>query len=71
MHTTVNSPLVELTLVRQGERIVGLYFEHHWYRPPQSSFGPRIDHGFDSAVSQLAEYFARQRQTFDLPTIPQ
>jgi methylated-DNA-[protein]-cysteine S-methyltransferase len=55
--------------VREGERIVGLYFEHHWYRPPQSSFGPRVDHGFDEMVSQLGEYFAGQRQTFDLPTL--
>jgi methylated-DNA-[protein]-cysteine S-methyltransferase len=69
VHTKVESPLGELTLVREGERIAGLYFEHHWYRPSQSSFGPRVDDGFDTIVCQLEEYFAGRRQTFDLPTL--
>jgi methylated-DNA-[protein]-cysteine S-methyltransferase len=67
VHTTVPSPLGELTLVREDERMVGMYFAHHWYRPPQNSFGPRVDHGFDAVVAQLAEYFAGSRQVFDLP----
>jgi len=53
VHTKVESPLGELTLVREGERIAGLYFEHHWYRPSQSSFGPRVDDGFDTIVCQM------------------
>ncbi len=56
----------ELTLVREGEKLAGLYFEHHWYRPPPSSFGPRVDDGFDAVINQLAEYFAGQRQSFKL-----
>jgi hypothetical protein len=50
VHTKVESPLGELTLVREGEQIAGLYFEHHWYRPSQSSFGPRVDDGFDTRI---------------------
>ena len=69
VHTEVESPLGKLTLVREGERIAGLYFEHHWYRPSQSSFGPRVDDGFDTIMCQLEEYFAGRRQTFDLPTL--
>jgi methylated-DNA-[protein]-cysteine S-methyltransferase len=73
VHTKVDSPLGDLTLVREGERIAGLFFEHHWYRPPQSSFGPRVDEGFDEgfdeATRQLREYFAGRRQTFDLPML--
>jgi methylated-DNA-[protein]-cysteine S-methyltransferase len=69
VHTKIESPLGELTLVRQGERIAGLYFEHHWYRPPQSNFGPRIDDGFEAVAAQLTEYFDGQRQSFELPTL--
>jgi methylated-DNA-[protein]-cysteine S-methyltransferase len=69
VHTTVPSPLGELTLVREDERMVGLYFAHHWYRPPRSSFGPRVEHGFDAVVAQLAEYFTGARHTFDLPMV--
>jgi methylated-DNA-[protein]-cysteine S-methyltransferase len=69
VHTVIDSPFGELTLVREGELLAGLYFEHHWYRPAQSRFGPRVDAGFDVAVSQLGEYFAGERQTFDLPTL--
>jgi methylated-DNA-[protein]-cysteine S-methyltransferase len=57
--------LGELTLVREGERLAGLYFEHQW-RPPRSSLGPRFDDGFDAVIGQLAEYFAGQRQSFEL-----
>jgi methylated-DNA-[protein]-cysteine S-methyltransferase len=69
VHTKISSPLGELTLVREGERIAGLYFTHHWYRPPQSGLGPRVDDGFDAATGQLEEYFAGRRQTFDLPML--
>jgi methylated-DNA-[protein]-cysteine S-methyltransferase len=69
VHAKVDSPLGELTLVREGERIAGLYFEHHWYRPPPSSFGRLCDDGFDLVTSQLKEYFAGRRQAFDLPAL--
>lgn len=69
VHTKIESPLGELTVVREGEQIAGLYFEHHWYRPPQSSFGPRVDDGFDAIAAQLADYFAGQRHGFELPTL--
>jgi methylated-DNA-[protein]-cysteine S-methyltransferase len=69
VHTKADSPLGELTLVREHDRIAGLYFEHHRYRPPVSSLGPRVDDGFDAAAYQLGEYFAGRRQNFDLPVI--
>ena len=67
-HTKVPSPLGELTLVRAGDQLIGVYFEHHWYRPPTASFGPRVDDGFDGIVEQLSEYFAGERRGFDIPT---
>ena len=66
-HTTVDSPIGELTLVARGGRLTGVYFPHHWYKPDPAAFGPRTETGFEEAASQLAEYFAGQRISFDLP----
>jgi methylated-DNA-[protein]-cysteine S-methyltransferase len=66
-NTTVDSPIGELTLVAEDGRLTGLYFPHHWPKPGPASFGPRADAGFDDARRQLAEYFAGDRQRFELP----
>jgi methylated-DNA-[protein]-cysteine S-methyltransferase len=70
-HVVVDSPIGPLTLVRDDEGLTGLYYPGHWTRPDRNSFGPRVapsdDHGFDEAVIQLREYFAGERQDFDLP----
>jgi methylated-DNA-[protein]-cysteine S-methyltransferase len=69
-HTTIDSPLGELTLVAEDGRLTGVYFPHHWYKPDPASFGPRADTGFEEAKAQLAEYFAGDRTRFDLPVEP-
>lgn len=66
-HTTVGSPLGELTLVADDGTLTGVYFPHHWYRPALASFGRRSETGFGEARRQLAEYFAGRREHFDLP----
>jgi len=66
-HTTVDSPIGELTLVAEDGRLTGLYFPHHWYRPDPATFGERASTGFEEAERQLAGYFAGHRQGFDLP----
>ena len=63
-HAVVDSPLGELTLVADGDVLIGLYFRHHWYRPPADDFGPRVDPGFGrptgrSAEAQLTDYLDR------------
>jgi methylated-DNA-[protein]-cysteine S-methyltransferase len=69
-HTILATELGELTIVRDGERLTGLYFPHHWYRPGPETFGPRTGEGFGVAASQLAEYLAGTRTAFDLPLDP-
>jgi methylated-DNA-[protein]-cysteine S-methyltransferase len=66
-HTIADSPVGRLTLVADEGKLIGVYFPHHWYRPDPATFGPRDDTGFEAAKSQLAEYFAGQRQRFELP----
>ena len=67
INTTVGSPIGNLTLVADDGTLTGVYFPHHWYRPPLATFGRRSETGFGEAKRQLAEYFAGRREHFDLP----
>ncbi|MBY8889038.1 methylated-DNA--[protein]-cysteine S-methyltransferase [Streptomyces sp. PTM05] len=71
VHTVIDSPYDPLTLVAQGEHLVGLYMVDQRHRPEQSTFGPRADADdhpvFAVTRDQLQEYFAGHRDTFDLP----
>jgi len=69
-HTTAGSPVGELTLVGQDGELTGVYFPHHWYRPDSATFGDRDEAGFGEVTRQLAEYFAGDRERFDLPLGP-
>lgn len=66
-HSTIDSPLGELTIVRDEAGITGLYFPHHWYRPDPETFGLKTTEGFADVRTQLGEYFAGERREFDLP----
>ncbi len=66
-HTVVATKLGELTIVRDADWLVGLYFPRHWPKPDRATFGPRTDHGFDDVAEQLDEYLAGVRGEFDLP----
>jgi methylated-DNA-[protein]-cysteine S-methyltransferase len=66
-HTILATRLGELTVVRNAEAVVGLYFPHHWYMPRPETFGRRSDEGFDEVARQLEEYLAGGRREFDLP----
>jgi methylated-DNA-[protein]-cysteine S-methyltransferase len=65
-HTTIDTPVGELTLVARDSRLRGVYFPGHWTRPDRGAFGERDDAGLAGAVRQLAEYFAGERTGFDL-----
>ena len=55
-HTVLGTRIGDLTVVRDGGLLTGLYFPHHWYRPDPATFGPSDDEGFDQVAEQLAEY---------------
>jgi len=55
-HTTVDSPLGELTLVAEEGRLTGVYFPHHWYAGDRTRF--------DLAVAPRGDEF--QRRVWDL-----
>ena len=71
-HAVIDSRLGELTLVADGDALTGLYFRHHWYRPAEETFGPRVDADSDAllakARTQLIDYLAGRTQGFSLPT---
>lgn len=69
-HSTMISPIGELTLVADDGRLAGLYMEQHRRRPSRSTFGPRTDEGFEAIKQQLTEYFAGERTSFDLDLAP-
>jgi methylated-DNA-[protein]-cysteine S-methyltransferase len=60
----------DLTAVARSGEITGLYFPHHWYRPPPSAFGTQEVHGFEDLRRQLAEYFGGERRLFSIPLRP-
>jgi methylated-DNA-[protein]-cysteine S-methyltransferase len=67
-HTTIESPVGELTLVAADGVLGGVYFPGHWYPPGRDVLGARSEAGFELAEAQLAEYFAGERTEFELPT---
>jgi methylated-DNA-[protein]-cysteine S-methyltransferase len=71
-HAVIDSPLGALTLVAEDDALTGVYFRHHWYRPVEDTFGPRVDADSDTlfaeARRQLTDYLAGDRNGFNLPT---
>jgi methylated-DNA-[protein]-cysteine S-methyltransferase len=65
-HTVFSTRLGELTVVRDGGSLTGLYFPRHWPRPDRTRFGARTEDGFAEVARQLAEYLAGTRSAFDL-----
>ncbi|MBC6449952.1 methylated-DNA--[protein]-cysteine S-methyltransferase [Actinokineospora xionganensis] len=66
-HTVVDSPVGALTLVATDGVLCGLYMEQQRHRPPEETFGERDDEAFGEVITQLGEYFAGDRERFDLP----
>lgn len=69
-HTVIGSPVGDLTAVADGDALTGLYFVGRRHHPKPDRLGERTDDGFGEVRRQLAEYFAGDRTTFDLPLAP-
>ena len=69
-HTVIGTRLGDLTIVRNGDHLTGLFFPHHWYKPDPATFGPCVDDGFGDVADQLREYLDGTRTAFDLPIEP-
>jgi methylated-DNA-[protein]-cysteine S-methyltransferase len=65
-HTTIDSPIGELTLVAHDGALAGVYFPGHWHMPEASWFGTRSAAGLEAAEQQLGEYLAGERTSFEL-----
>lgn len=77
-HYDMDSPVGVLSLVSDGAALIGLYFVEHRHAPARHDRGDQvhdddlIDHPiFTRARDQLTEYFAGQRQDFDVALRPQ
>lgn len=70
-HTTIDSPIGPLTLVADGDELVGLYMAGQAHRPPDERFGEPAaadDAVLTEVADELAEYFAGRRTAFGVPT---
>jgi methylated-DNA-[protein]-cysteine S-methyltransferase len=65
-HTLMDSPLGELTLVADGNALVGVYFAGQRNRPGPDRLGRPSAAAFAEPIRQLREYFAGERTAFGL-----
>ena len=63
-----DSPLGRIILAATGEQLVGVWFDGQRHQPDTSTWPEATDHPvLQLAKTQLSEYFAGQRTTFELP----
>ena len=67
VHTVLTTTLGELTVVREGDSLTGLYFPRHWPRPARAAFGAPSEEGFGQVARQLGEFLDGDRSGFELP----
>jgi methylated-DNA-[protein]-cysteine S-methyltransferase len=66
-HTVIESPIGPLLAARDDEGITALLLPYGRRAPRPHADWTRDDAAFDDARTQLAEYFAGARRSFDLP----
>jgi methylated-DNA-[protein]-cysteine S-methyltransferase len=66
----VESPVGPLTLVAEGDDLVGVYFANAAVAAAPPSSWVRDDRRLRAAAVQLGEYFAGRRTSFELPLAP-
>lgn len=70
-HTMIETELGQITLVADEERLTGLYFARHRHLPMRRIYGAHVEGAADpvlsEATTQLKEYLAGTRRSFDVP----
>jgi methylated-DNA-[protein]-cysteine S-methyltransferase len=66
-YSDINSPLGRIFVQGDGEFLTGLFTSQHKGRPGPDASWQQSDAAFAALRRQLAEYFAGERQRFDLP----
>ena len=70
---TIAAPLGPLTLVADGDALVGVYMAGQAHRPADERFGapaPTDDPTLTEAADELTQYFAGDRTAFTVPLRP-
>jgi methylated-DNA-[protein]-cysteine S-methyltransferase len=70
VHTTIASPVGELLLTSDGERLTGLHMQSGRRPGLARADSRRADEPFAEVREQLGQYFAGEREVFDLPLAP-
>jgi len=67
------TPIGPLTLVADGDDLTGVYMATHKHSPERDRFGERVEQDpvLSDAARQLTEYFAGEREEFNLPLRPE
>ena len=72
-HVTIESPLGPLTLVAEGDALIGVYMAGQAHRPPDERLGEPAagdDATLAAVAAELREYFAGERTAFTVPLRP-
>jgi len=69
LYATIDSPIGELLLLRDGLSLRGLFMQEGRTRAAVKPEWERSGESFDDVQTQLAEYFAGPRTAFELPLV--
>ena len=71
-HATLPTSLGDLLVVAEGDALAGIYYPGHWHPPAAGTIGVEVEARTDDLVArfdtQLNDYLAGRRTTFDLTT---
>jgi methylated-DNA-[protein]-cysteine S-methyltransferase len=71
VYEDVGSPIGRLRLIADGEKLIGIWFEHgRDARKSDVALIPGSSPALERTKTQLAEYFRGERREFDLPLAP-
>lgn len=70
-YSVMESPIGPLTIVQRDGTLIAVLMDGH-RKPPVDTpdWGDQVDDALPEATRQLAQYFAGDRTTFDLPLAP-